>query len=928
MDYKETLNLPKTAFPMKARLSKREPEFLKRWEEMDIYKRLREARKGRPSYILHDGPPYANGHIHIGHALNKILKDFINKSKAMEGYDIPYVPGWDCHGLPIEHQVEKELGPKKREMSKDQIRQVCREYAQRFIEIQREEFKRLGIFGDWDNPYITMDYHYEAIIVKELSRFFEKGLIYQGKKPVYWCISCQTALAEAEVEYHDHTSPSIYVKFPTNDDFSRVFPQAKGKKAFVLIWTTTPWTLPANLAIALHPEFEYVALEVEDEVWIMAKGLVEDVMGKMGIKGYRILGEAKGRELEGLKCAHPFEPRDSVIILAHYVTLVQGTGCVHTAPGHGQEDYESGLAYGLDVYNPVQDDGTFDHTVSHFQGVLVWKANPMVIDLLKEKGVLLLEEPITHSYPHCWRCKEPVIFRATPQWFISMEAQNLRKRCLEEIDRVQWVPSWGRHRIRDMVEQRPDWCISRQRAWGVPITVLLCQGCGHVVASRELFGRVVELTEKEGADVWFRRPPQDFLPPNFSCPRCNGRDFEKVEDILDVWFDSGTSHAAVLEDREELKWPADMYLEGSDQHRGWFQSSLIEAVATRDQAPFKTVLTHGFVVDGEGKKMSKSMGNVIAPQYVIDKYGADILRLWVAAEDYTEDVRISETILRGLVDAYRKIRNTIRFLLGNLHDYHPHRDLMDYPEMLEMDRWILQRFQGTMERVRKAYDGFQFHKVHHILHAFCTVDLSSVYLDVVKERLYIHGKTSRERRSAQTALYHLLHSLVRLLAPILSFTMEEAWEHMAKSPRDPQSVHLALFPEPQENILPQDRFQAWESLMEVRKEVTRALETARQEGLIGHPFDAKVTLHFPQGKLEFLETFSSQVLREFFIVSAVEIDHLGEGKIKGEEFPLLSVTVEPAPGKKCERCWVYSPTVGENPQHPTLCRRCLEVLNL
>ncbi len=928
MDYKDTLNLPKTAFPMEARLSKREPKFLKRWEEIDIYRKLREERKGQPLYILHDGPPYANGHIHIGHALNKILKDFINKSKAMEGYDIPYVPGWDCHGLPIEHQVEKELGPQKRDMTKDQIRQVCREYADRFINIQRKEFKRLGIFGDWENPYITMDYRYEAIIVKELGKFFEKGLIYQGKKPVYWCISCQTALAEAEVEYGDHTSPSIYVKFPAKDDFTRVFPQVKGKKVYVLIWTTTPWTLPANLAIALHPHLDYVALEVNDEAWIMAKGLVEEVTGKLGITDHRILGETKGNVLEGLKCLHPFEARESVIILADYVTLVQGTGCVHTAPGHGQEDYESGLAYGLEVYNPVKDDGTFDETVSPLQGVLVWEANPMVTSLLKEKGLLLLEEPITHSYPHCWRCKEPVIFRATPQWFISMDARDLRKRCLEEIERVKWVPSWGKHRIKDMVRDRPDWCISRQRAWGVPITVLLCQECGHVVATKELFQKVVDLTEKEGADVWFRRPPKDFLPPDYSCPECGCDEFKKIEDILDVWFDSGTSHAAVLEDRDGLEWPADMYLEGSDQHRGWFQSSLIEAVATRDRAPFKTVLTHGFAVDGKGRKMSKSLGNVIAPQDVIDRYGADILRLWVAAEDYTEDVRISETILRGLVDAYRKTRNTIRFLLGNLHDFAPTRDLLDYQEMLEMDRWILQRFQGVIERVRKAYDSFQFHKVHHILHAFCTVDLSSVYLDVVKERLYIHGQRSKERRSAQTALYHLLHALVRLLAPILSFTMEEAWEHLVKRPQDPPSVHLALFPRPQDGILEEDRFQAWESLMEVRKEVTRALEKARREGLIGHPFDAKVILHFPKGKLGFLETISPWVLREFFIVSAVELDHEGEGDTKGEAFPHLSITVESAPGKKCERCWVYSPTVGQDPQHPTLCERCMEVLSL
>ena len=926
MDYKDTLNLPKTDFPMKARLSKREPELLKRWEEMDIYRRIREARRGAPKYILHDGPPYANGHIHIGHALNKILKDFINKSKFMEGYDVPYVPGWDCHGLPIEHQVEKELGDKKRSMSKDQVRKVCRSYAEKYLNIQREEFKRLGVFGDWENPYITMDYHYEAVIVRELGKLFQKGQIYQGKKPVYWCINCLTALAEAEVEYADHSSPSIYVKFPGVDDFRGAFPQIRGDKVYVIIWTTTPWTLPANLAIALHPDFDYVAVAVDGEVWILARGLLEEVMGKLGIEKYEVLGKVKGKALEGLKCAHPFEDRESVIILADYVTLDQGTGCVHIAPGHGQEDYESGLAYGLDVYNPVRDDGTFDDTVKYFKGVRVWEANPMVIELLKERGLLLLEEPIVHSYPHCWRCKEPVIFRATPQWFISMDRNNLRKRCLEGIERVSWIPAWGKNRIRDMVEQRPDWCISRQRAWGVPITVLICKGCGHVIATQELFDRVVEQVEAEGADVWFRYPVDRFVPPGFVCPECGGRAFQKVEDILDVWFDSGCSHAAVLEEREELDWPSHMYLEGSDQHRGWFQSSLIEAVATRDKPPFQTVLTHGFVVDGEGKKMSKSLGNVVAPQDVIDKYGADVLRLWVAAGDYTEDVRISNTILKGLVDAYRKIRNTIRFLLGNLYDFSVVHDALDYGEMMEMDLWILQRFQGVIQRVVKAYDSFQFHKAYHTIHTFCTVDLSSIYLDVLKERLYIYGQDSKERRSAQTAIYHLAHGLIRLLAPILAFTAEEAWDHLPKREGEPPSVHLSSFPVPREDIMEEERFRAWEGLLEVRREVTRALEAARKRGDIGHPFDAKVILHFPEGKLDFLKTFDPEVLREFFIVSQVELTHEGKGEMVGEDLPFLSVSVERAPGKKCQRCWIYSTTVGEDPRHPLICRRCVEVL--
>jgi len=925
MDYKETLNLPKTDFPMKARLSEREPLLLEKWEKMQIYKRIRKEREGRPKYILHDGPPYANGHIHIGHALNKILKDFVNKSKAMEGFDIPFVPGWDCHGLPIEHQVEKELGKKKEKLTKDQIREICRKYAEKYVNIQREEFKRLGVFADWENPYITMDYKYEAIIVRELARFFKKGLVYQGKKPVYWCINCGTALAEAEVEYKEHTTPSIYVKFPVIDTLSGLYPNVDSKESYVLIWTTTPWTLPANLAIALHPDFDYVALKVKDEVWILAEGLVDEVMQKLKIENYTLLGKKKGKELEGIKCQHPFEPRESIIILAEYVTLVQGTGCVHIAPGHGQEDYESGLKYNLDVYNPVKDDGTFDDTVSYFKGELVWDANPKIIELIREKGYLLLDEEITHSYPHCWRCKDPVIFRATPQWFISMDRRNLRQKCIEEIERVKWIPFWGKNRIKDMVQQRPDWCISRQRAWGVPITVLVCKNCGNVIAEKKIFEKVIELIEKEGADVWFRLDLTSILPEGFKCPKCSKCDFEKVEDILDVWFDSGSSHAAVLEERDELNWPAQMYLEGSDQHRGWFQSSLIESVGTREKAPFESVLTHGFVVDGQGRKMSKSLGNVISPQEVLDKYGADILRLWVAAEDYTEDVRLSPEILEGLVDAYRKIRNTIRFLLANLFDFNPENDLINYTDMMDMDRWILQRFQHIVKRVKNAYDSFEFHKVYHFLHAFCTVDLSAVYLDIVKERLYIQKSSSIERRSAQSAIYKVAHQIIRLLAPILAFTSEEAWSHLPKTKNDPESVHLALFPEPEE-VLSKDEFEKWEGLLQVRKEVTKALEIARREGVIGHPFDAEITLYYPEDKLKFLDSFDPWTLREYFIVSEVRLSHDKEGKIKSEEIPYLSFTVEKAKGKKCERCWLYSPTVGENPSHPTICERCVKVL--
>ncbi len=925
MDYKETLNLPKTDFPMKANLSQREPEWLAIWDRMDLYRKLREASLGRPPYILHDGPPYANGHIHLGTALNKILKDMIVKSRQMSGFDAVYVPGWDCHGLPIEHQVDKELGPKKKNMTQVEIRRHCRAYAEKFIDIQRREFKRLGVLGEWDNPYLTMSYDYEATIARELGRFFERGSVIRSKKPIYWCCSCRTALAEAEVEYHDHVSPSIYVKFPLSDESRAAFPEFLDLPVFVLIWTTTPWTLPANLAIALHPDFTYAAVRVNGEVWILAEDLVEGCMKNFGIGAYEKIRTFSSRELEGLTCRHPFIDRASRMVLGTHVTLDAGTGCVHTAPGHGREDYDTALEYGLDVYSPVDDDGCFTEDVPFFAGQFVFDANKAVNAKLRELGSLILESEISHSYPHCWRCKQPVIFRATEQWFISMELNDLRKKALKAIDEVQWVPSWGRDRIYQMIENRPDWCISRQRSWGVPITVFTCRACGEVLASREVFDKVTALFEKEGADAWFERSAEELLPEGAVCGGCGARDFEKEMDILDVWFDSGVSHAAVLERRPELRSPADLYLEGSDQHRGWFHSSLLASVGTRDRAPYKAVLTHGFVVDGQGYKMSKSLGNVIAPEEIIKQYGAEILRLWVSAEDYRDDIRISQDILKRLSEAYRRIRNTWRFLLGNLHDFDPSRDTVPVDRMPELDRYALHTLQRVIERVRRAYDRFEFHRVYHAVHNYCTVDLSAFYLDILKDRLYTAPPASEARRSAQTVLYRILTSLLRLMAPILSFTAEEAWAHLPGSRSD--SVHLELFPEADEALVDEALEARWEKILAIRADVSRALEAARQAKTIGHPLDACVHLALPDGwKDEFSR--DTELFRTVFIVSQVILEDglQGPDVVEGQDVPGLKVLVERAPGRKCERCWVLSETVGESADHPTVCGRCRTAL--
>ncbi|NDY41865.1 isoleucine--tRNA ligase, partial [Dissulfurirhabdus thermomarina] len=804
MDYKKTLNLPRTGFPMKANLAQREPEMLRRWEETGLYRRLREQGRGRPRFILHDGPPYANGHLHLGHTVNKVLKDIIVKSRQMQGFDAPFVPGWDCHGLPIEHNVEKELGPKKRATDRLSMRRACRRYAERFVRVQKEEFRRLGVLGDWEAPYLTMTYDYEAAICREFCRIFLDGHVVRSRKPVYWCPTCVTALAEAEVEYADHASPSITVKFPAGQALEARLAELAGAPlpgpASVLIWTTTPWTLPANLAVALHPDFDYVAVEMEGETWIVAEGRLAAVLAEAGRTGGppRVLCRFHAAEVEGLELAHPFLDRPSRLVLADYVTLDAGTGCVHTAPGHGAEDYETGRRYGLETYSPVDDRGRFTADVPLFAGQDIFEANAAIVDLLRERGRLVAAGTLSHSYPHCWRCKRPVIFRATPQWFISMEAKGLRKDALEAIEGVTWIPGWGKNRIRGMVEARPDWCISRQRAWGVPVTVLTCTACDRPVMTPEVADHLVDIFAREGADAWFARPASELAPPGTRCPACGGTELAKSEDILDVWFDSGVSHAAVLEARPDLAAPADLYLEGSDQHRGWFQSSLLTGVATGRGAPFRSVLTHGFVVDGEGKKMSKSVGNVIPPDAVIKRYGAEVLRLWVAAEDYRDDIKISDEILQRLTEAYRKIRNTLRYLLGNLADFDPAADALPFDRLEALDLWALHRLGGLTRRVRRAYETYDFHVIFHRLHQFCTVDLSALYLDILKDRLYCELPGGRLRRSAQTALHRIAADLLCLMAPILSFTAEEAWGHLPGAADRAESVFLAPFPDPPE----------------------------------------------------------------------------------------------------------------------------------
>ena len=927
MDYKATLNLPKTEFPMKASLPKREPEMLRRWEAMDLYGQIRWQGRERPRFILHDGPPYANGHIHLGHALNKILKDIIIKSRQMMGFSSPYIPGWDCHGLPIEHQVDKELKAKGQALPQVEVRARCRAYAEQFVNIQREEFKRLGVLGDWEHPYLTMKPHYVATILAEFGKFFLSRAIYRSKKPVHWCATCRTALAEAEVEYEDHSTPSVYVKFPLVSPPPEVPELGAGGPVYLVIWTTTPWTLPANLAIAVHPDLEYAVLKVNGDKLVVAAELAESLLSSFGLKGQEVL-RVRGHRLEGAVCRHPWIDRTSQVILADYVTVTAGTGLVHIAPGHGQEDYDSGRKYNLAPYSPVDDDGRFTSEVPEFQGLGVWEANPKVIEHLQKMRALLLAEEAQHSYPHCWRCKNPIIFRATEQWFISMAQNDLRLKALAAIDRVTWIPRWGRERIYQMVEQRPDWCISRQRAWGVPIVAFHCQGCGKVLLTQEILDKIIARVREEGADFWFASPAADILPPDTKCPECGKDAFTKETDILDVWFDSGVSFAAVAEPNPELGFPVDLYLEGSDQHRGWFHSSLLASVGTRGEAPYRGVLTHGFVVDGDGRKMSKSLGNVIAPQEVMAEYGAEILRLWVTAEDYRDDVRLSGNILKQLGDAYRRFRNTARFMLGNLYDFDPEKDLVPLKDREELDLVALSWMAQLIQRVKRAYQEYEFHLVFHRLHQFCAVEMSAIYLDILKDRLYVSGAASPARRSAQSTLYELLLDLTWLMAPILSFTAEEVWGYLPK-PQRAASVHLASFPEPRPGLPDEALLAKYEFLLKVRDEINRGLEEARKGKVLAKAQEARVTLVATD--VELLEKLaqSAEALKTLAQVADLtvidESASLGQS-LAAQEITGLLVQVDKASGEKCVRCWFTLDSVGQSSLHPKICQRCLQVL--
>ncbi|HVT45361.1 MAG TPA: isoleucine--tRNA ligase [Thermoanaerobaculia bacterium] len=922
-DWKKTLNLPQTPFAMKANLPLNEPKRLEKWEAMNLYQRIRSRSEGRPRFVLHDGPPYANGEIHIGHALNKILKDIVVKSRTMMGYDSPYVPGWDCHGLPIEHRVDKDLGPKKREMSSAEFRRACRRFAEKYVGVQRDDFKRLAVFGDWENPYLTMSYEYEATIAEALGRFFEKGLVYKGLKPVHWCTYCQTALAEAEVEYEDHTSPSVYVRFRIEDDSAKALGIPAGKPAFAVIWTTTPWTLPANLAIALRAEFDYAVVDAPMGYHVVASELLPTVAAKGGWDQPRVVATLKGEAFDGLTYRHPFADREGIFVLGEHVTLEAGTGLVHTAPGHGADDFQIGRAHGLEIYTPVNHRGELTDEVEQWKGMHVFKANPAIVDLLREKGALLAGETVTHSYPHCWRCRNPIIFRATEQWFVSMDEQGLRQRALEQIRKVEWLPRWGEERIFGMVENRPDWCISRQRLWGVPITVLFCEGCGRTVSDASFFRRVVEIFRKEGADAWYERPATDFLEKGHRCPDCGSESFRKELDILDVWFDSGCSHLAVLRHRRELTWPAALYLEGHDQHRGWFQSSLLVGTAIEGGAPYERVITCGFVVDEKGRKMSKSVGNVVSPQEIIKQHGADILRLWVAMIDYRDDMGIGREIVARIAEAYRKIRNTARFLLANLGDFDPQQDAVPWSQLSDLDRWAMSRTREVVDRCRKAYDEYELHVVYHRIVDLCTVDLSSIYLDIVKDRLYVESARSRSRRAAQTVMSEILRALTGTIAPILPFTAEEIHDVMPGATAE--SVHLTDFPQMEGVALTDDQRSSWERIFALREAATRVLERARAAQQIGQSLEAEIVLSGDFDMAALLGGLDVD-LAKLFIVSAVETVPSGQAteSVTIEGVGTIEVGMRPARGMKCARCWHYREEVLEEGQ---LCDRCRGIVD-
>jgi isoleucyl-tRNA synthetase len=921
MDYSKTLNLPNTKFPMRANLPQREPEIAGYWDEINVYQLVQAKNAGRPKFILHDGPPYANGHIHLGHVLNKVLKDMIVKFKAMDGYDAPYVPGWDTHGLPIEQQAIKQLGIRHSELDPVEFRRRCRDYALKFVAIQREEFKRLGVRGDWDNPYLTLQPHFEARQIEVFGEMARRGYIYKGLKAVYWCSSCETALAEAEVEYAEKESPSIYVAFPVVDGRGRLNTPGTA----IVIWTTTPWTIPSNVAICLHPEFTYVLLKSGDQRYLVARDLADSFRRVLGDSEAEVEREYRGEELGGVVCRHPFIDRDSVVVLDSYVTLEQGTGCVHTAPGHGTEDFALSQRYDLPVISPIDGKGYFTGEADDLEGLFYLEANAAVIQKLTDCNALVGHSKIRHQYPHCWRCKHQVFFRATEQWFASIN--DFRHQLLEAIDRVRWIPEWGRERIHGMVAGRGDWCISRQRLWGVPIPIFYCLACEREVITEGTIEHLQELFRIHGADVWYARDVEGLLPPGLECPHC-GRSggFTKELDTMDVWFDSGSSHWGVLAQPDywpDLHWPAEMYLEGSDQHRGWFNSSLTTAVAVTGEPPYRAVLTHGFVVDEHGRKMSKSLGNVVDPAGVLKELGADILRLWVCSADYRGDLAVSPGILKQMSEAYRKIRNTLRFLLGNLGDFDPERDTVDYSELTELDRYALLKMHRVTGRVLRAYRNYEYHPVYHTIYNYCVADLSSFYLNVIKDRLYCESAGAVTRRAAQTVLYAVLDALVRLLAPVLTFTTEEVWRHFPGNGKKPPSVQLLEMPEPNPEYLDDELEQRWERLLEVRQDILRVLESARQEKLIRDSLEAEVVLFAGEELLGFLRENEAQ-LRMIFVTSSVRLVPVAEGvpdDVVTGAVPELRVSVRRASGAKCARCWTYADT-GVHPEHPDLCRRC------
>ncbi|HZQ24256.1 MAG TPA: isoleucine--tRNA ligase [Terriglobales bacterium] len=931
LELKSTINLPRTDFPMKANLPQKEPRILARWEEAGIYERVREARTGAPVYVLHDGPPYANGPIHLGHALNKCLKDFIVKSKTMAGFDAPYVPGWDCHGLPIEIKVDQMLGGKKLKMKATDVRLECRKYAQKFLDLQREQFKRLAVFGRFDRPYSTMTPAYESVVLSTFYSFFEKGFVYKGLRSVYWCIHDQTALAEAEVEYENHTSTTVWVKYKLAGAPASLDAALAGKNVFTVIWTTTPWTLPASMAVAFHPEEEYVALDSGGEVYIVAEKLAEQFANKVGLGPVRRFATFPGRKLEFTKFSHPFLDREVLGVLADYVTMDQGTGVVHTAPSHGAEDFTTGLKYKLDATTNVDEAGFMRNGLPEYEGKKVFEANAPILDLLNQRGALMHNEQLEHSYPHCWRCHNPVIFRATEQWFISMETPmeggTLRSRTLEEIKKVKWDPAWGEERIANMIATRPDWCISRQRIWGVPIAVFLCEACGKPVNDPELNRRVVDLFARSGADSWYT-PEADALARGAKCPHCSGTRFVKETDIVDVWFESGSSYLALTTSEPEFPWPSDLYLEGGDQYRGWFHSSLLCAMGARGNAPYKMVSTNGWTLDEQGRAMSKSLGNGVDPVEITDKLGAEIVRLWVASVDFREDVTCSENLMVRVADNYRKIRNTFRYILGNLTGFDPQLDVVPFEQLQAIDQYMLRQAAEMAQQVEKWYEEFEFHKIYQHVNHFCVVELSAFYFDVLKDRLYISAPTSLSRRAAQTAIWRIGEALVRLLAPIMSFTCEEVWGYLPALPTRAESVHMAHFPS-MLDILggavkdgdAKIQAEQWTTLRSVREEVLKALEEARNNKLIGSGLEAEITLSAAEPVYSVLREYEDQ-LRYIFIVSTVKLAQGHSGNGAGA----VTVQIAKAPGQKCERCWNYSTRVGEDPEYPTVCERCSAIL--